>query len=436
MSIKKQLLLIIFLCLSSISLSLSQNAPFKWINAPEPYQGQYEGSPIEYKGNLYLKYNSFKEKGENKQSGIYTMLAFDGNKMKVIKSPLVTSTSKGNKSKIEYSYIGEPIVFEGKLFVRYDEMQFNVSVWKTMSISQSLFTYDGTTLKKVPLPENVAYIGKPVILNDALYFIGVVGRQYSGDDNLYKYQNGKVTVVKGTEDIYYFGSFPYTITYNNRIYIAGKKGDDYQLVIYDGKKYTTRKDILAYSTVGIMDGKLYLEGRRTTVDDDLIYFLYVVSESGKIKELPLPKNYEHVSSAYVLNDNLIAMQGTIYPKDEGYQENIVLLDKNQKYKTHRYASGIEFYETYRYMGYPSVFYKGNVFSKYLINGGTLVKITNYDSNSPTFTKVKSTAIGYEKVVVSYQGNPIIFKGKLYLSYQRVSKKNEKIKYNYLFEYQE
>src|SRR5690606_15878715 len=111
-----------FVPVRSQQLVLIPNPPGYTISTAGPF-----GSPIEYNGKLYYRFQNDAE--------IHELMEFDGSNYTLIPTP-------PGHSDPDRGYTGEPYVYNGDLYMKYRNNAGNYQMYK----------FDGSTLSLVPNP--------------------------------------------------------------------------------------------------------------------------------------------------------------------------------------------------------------------------------------------------------------------------------------------
>src|SRR6185437_15840930 len=115
---------------------------------PNPDNGDVGGPVFLFNNKLYISY------AYGAYAGV-KLAEYDGNSLRIIPNPDVNLLPARG-------YIGAPIVFENKLYIRYFDNSNNYH----------LAEFNGNTLTIIPNPDSGnGYMGAPIILNNRLYFL-------------------------------------------------------------------------------------------------------------------------------------------------------------------------------------------------------------------------------------------------------------------------
>ncbi|MBK7870665.1 MAG: hypothetical protein IPJ74_08270 [Saprospiraceae bacterium] len=116
-----------------------------------PFSNGYLGKPIVYDGKLHLRYS---DNGRNSD-----LMIWDGSMFTPIESPM----GYENSLRGYFSSTSIPFIFNGKLYLQYRDNSSN----------EDLFVWNGSTLTPIPSPSGYdtdgGYSGNPIIYNGALY---------------------------------------------------------------------------------------------------------------------------------------------------------------------------------------------------------------------------------------------------------------------------
>jgi len=368
--------LLLFLCVL-LSFQFTNSQVLVPIVSPTDYDNNtfgYSGTPIAFNGSLYLRYR--------KNNGNNVLFRFDGNQLSEIPSP-ANYDGNGRGYVISVSSFWptlKPVVWNNTLYLGYKN---NAS-----SSSNTLFTFDGTTLTPInnPIGYSQDYGGITAMLTstaDAMYLNYTIDG--GGERVLFKYDGTNLVEIPSppgydaTNDSPGIGllDFPQNInSFFKEIPIIGNtmflqySGEDYisDLTLLD----MTTDELTPYRGVGYDGINRGFLGYPMLIDD-VPYFKYINNE-GLFKLVKFE------------NNTLVTIDSPPGYSDEfsGYLGDPILYD-NQLYIRAKKDNG-----SFQLLGF---------------DGTQLTEITPADAS-------------YQQSLYGYMGNPIIFNNDLYLRYFR------------------
>ena len=242
----------------------------------------YVGNPIVLDSALYLRYQS--------DNNNYTLLKYDGDTLTVVPSP------SGYEGPYK-GYYDNPIVAGNDLYLRYLSDNNNYTLLK----------YDGDTLSVIPSPSGyegqyIGYVGDPIAIGTDLY-LRYQSNNYSY--SLFKYDGDTLTEVpnpSGYENSYR-GYQKNPIIYNNDLYLRYYSNDNYySLFKYDGDTLTVVPNPSGYEadhkgyhgSPVIYNNDLYLRYQ----SNDHYYNLFKYDGDTLTVVVPNPSGYDAAYNGY------------------------------------------------------------------------------------------------------------------------------------------
>lgn len=258
---------------SNFVLAFYDGSNYTIINNPDGGSG-YQGHPIVYKNNLYIKYEDV-----NRQNRLAKL---NGNTL-----TLIDNLNMGNH------YEGQPIIYKDTLYFKYKTNQLKIGKYSGTTLSvvhdaltigyskmvvykDKLYFEDGSTrqvmqsdgtnatiLNQYPGPAVVGVVDAFAILQDTLFV--------KGHSNLVRTDGNTCTTIPKTNLMQSFHPYPFghePFIYNNGLFWACGTAMGYQWVQYKNGQLT----LISNPTTGV--GVEHQFGN-TAIFNDKLYFRYV-----------------------------------------------------------------------------------------------------------------------------------------------------------------
>lgn len=415
--------LLLFLCVL-LSFQFTNSQVLVPIVSPTDYDNNtfgYSGTPIAFNGSLYLRYR--------KNNGNNVLFRFDGNQLSEIPSP-ANYDGNGRGYVISVSSFWptlKPVVWNNTLYLGYKN---NAS-----SSSNTLFTFDGTTLTPInnPIGYSQDYGGITAMLTstaDAMYLNYTIDG--GGERVLFKYDGTNLVEIPSppgydaTNDSPGIGllDFPDNInSFFKEIPIIGNN----MFLQYSGEDYSsdltlldlTTNQLTPYRGVGYDGVNRGFLGYPMLIDD-VPYFKYINNEglfklvkfeNNNLVTIDSPPGYSNEFSGYLGDPILYNNQLYIRAKKDNGSFQLLGFDGTQLTEIAPADAAYQ-QSQYGYMGDPILFnnnlylryYKGgdDTYRLFKLEGGSLVEI--------------SLPPNYEFFGRGYYGDPILYDNALYLNY--------------------
>ncbi|MAL23825.1 T9SS type A sorting domain-containing protein [Xanthomarina sp.] len=417
--------LLLFLCVL-FSFQFTNSQVLVPISSPAGYDNNtfgYNSSPIEFNGSLYLRYR--------KNNGNNVLFRFDGNQLTEIPSP---ANYDGNSAGYAISVSSfwptlKPVVWNNKLYLGYNNNQFNTST--------TLFEFDGTTLSPISNPlgfgdgQNSGGVKAMITTTtDAMYLNYEING--GGERVLFKYDGTTLVEIPSppgydaTNDSPGIGllDFPDNInSFFKEIPIIGNN----MFLQYSGEDYSsdltlldlTTNQLTPYRGVGYDGVNRGFLGYPMLIDD-VPYFKYINNEglfklvkfeNNNLVTIDSPPGYSNEFSGYLGDPILYNNQLYIRAKKDNGSFQLLGFDGTQLTEIAPADAAYQ-QSQYGYMGDPILFnnnlylryYKGgdDTYRLFKLEGGSLVEI--------------SLPPNYEFFGRGYYGDPILYDNALYLNY--------------------
>jgi len=390
---------------------------------PNPDNGSVGGPVFLFNGKLYVSYSY------GSYSGV-KLAEFDGKNLRIIPNP-------DENLLPAHGYIGLPIIFNNKLYIRYADNTNNYH----------LAEFNGNSLTVISNPDSgFGYLGNPVILNNKIYFLyGNVG----GTIQLAFFDGKSIFLISNPDP---GGSMVTSLTYKGALYNLYDAGyEPYQVqeflkfdgatfiavtnqypdllflwnypVIFHDKMYLQALNIASYNLVQSDGNSLYIipnpdaglgyYGGGNFLFTNKLFITYssasgqnqlaYLNDDSTLTIIPNPDDGNVGSVTFPAILDTITFNGDLYIQYESRLSNFLLAKyKNQTLSTIPNSKAIGYSRGYQ--GFPIVF-NGNLFLQYRLDNGALIQ-EKYDGNS--FTDMPNAQ--------TYEGYPIIYNNQLFGQY--------------------